>query len=210
MENAIPRISKQDYALMNYRLIEARDRDRIFELLESQTTVMDQELDKELKHIVSMSLSNFTQWLDDPYSQTMVYEDDEGLVRAVLFAKFNIYINAWKIDLILSDLKSFSGGKITAMLISKMIDYAESRGFYHYYYVRAFDKLMMDKSWDRDDSGKFLWSRYEKGVDEIVKANCRPVCGVYWDWLFSSKCKPVDTAVVHRFLPDQYRQFRLE
>lgn len=195
---------------MNYRLIEHRDRSRIFELLESQQTVMDQPLDQELKHIVSMSISNFTQWLDDPYAQTMVYEDDTGLIRAALFAKFNIYINAWKIDLILSDLKSFSGGKITAMLISKMAEYAESRGFYNYYYVRALNKNMMDKSWDRDDSAKFAWSRYEKGVDEIVPTNQRPVTGVYWDWLFNSKCKPVDTAVVHRFLPERHRNVRIQ
>lgn len=195
---------------MNYRLIEHQDRARIFEILESQKTVMDQPLDQELKHIVSMSLSNFTQWLEDPYAQTMVYEDDAGVIRAALFAKFNIYINAWKIDLILSDLKSFSGGKITAMLISKMAEYAESRGFYNYYYVRALDKNMMDKSWDRDDSSKFAWSRYERGVDEIVPTNQRPVTGVYWDWLFNSKCKPVDTAVVHRFLPERHRQVRVQ
>jgi len=191
------------------RPIELRDRDAIFNLLEEQETVMDKELEQELKHVVSLSLANYTQWLDDPYAKTLVYETDDGVVHAAIFARFNIYINAWKIELILSDLKSYAGGKTTARLISEMIKYAESRGFYHYYYVRALDKLMMDKSWDKRDSDKFLWSRYQKGVDEVVKANCRPTTGVYWDWLFNSKCKPVDTAVVHRFLPDQYREFVL-
>jgi ABC-type antimicrobial peptide transport system permease subunit len=186
-----------------------RDTDSIFKLLHNQNTVRDGEFDKESRHILDMKISNYTQWIDDPYTKTLVYEDD-GIIRAALFAHFNFYINAWKIELILSDLKNFSGGKITSMLISEMIDYAEAKGFYQYYYIRALDKLMMDKSWGKKDSNQFLWSRYQKGIDEYVKASSRPVTGVYWDWLFNNRCKPNDVVVVHRFLPAEYRKNILE
>jgi hypothetical protein len=194
---------------MTIRSLVSADSDSIFKLLHNQNTVMDQEIDKESRHILDMKIFNYTQWIDDPYTKTLVYEDD-GIVHAAIFAHFNFYINAWKIELILSDLKNFSGGKITSMLISEMIDYAESRGFYQYYYIRALDKLMMDKSWDKKDSNNFLWSRYQKGIDECVKAYSRPVTGVYWDWLFNNRCKSNDTVVVHRFLPAKYRKIILE
>jgi hypothetical protein len=186
------------------RKITADDKQAIIELMLAQDAIMSQRMSRELMSELEIYLSNFTQWAEDPYSLGLCYETAHEM-QALILVRFNPDINAWKLDLLLSKIKSRKGGIICLKLIAEVITYAETRGFYHYYTLvevdrqQGYDKLFKN----------FISNRYLTAVDEYVPAKHRPITGIYWDWLFSSKCKSIDTAVVHHFLPAEHRNFIL-
>jgi hypothetical protein len=191
------------------RKITVDDKQAIITMMSVQKAIMSQDMNQELMSELEIYLSNFTQWANDLYSLGLCYEIDRK-IQALILVRFNPDINAWKLDLILSNIKSRNGGIICLKLLNEVIEIAESRGFHQYFYLIETDKEdQYQKIFNSKIGREYLFCRYERAIDEHVPAKKRPTTGVYWDWLFSSKTKNIDTAVVHHFLPAEYRQFIL-
>ena len=191
------------------RKITADDKQAIIEMMSTQKSIMSQGMNQELMFSLELYLSNFTQWTNDLYSLGLCYEIDQK-IQAIILAKFNPDANAWKLDLILSNIKSRNGGIICLKLLNEVIEIAENRGFFQYFYLIEKDKAEQYQKIFNSKIGKnYLFHRYQRAVDEYVPAKKRPTTAIYWDWLFSSKTKSIDTEVVHHFLPSEHRKFIL-
>lgn len=191
------------------RKITAEDKQAIIEMMAAQKAIMSQGMNRELMSELEIYLSNFTQWANDLYSLGLCYEIDQE-IQAIILARFNPDVNAWKLDLMLSNIKSRNGGIICLKLLNEVIEIAETRGFFQYFYLIEKDKAEQYQKIFNSKIGKnYLFHRYQRAVDEYVPAKKRPTTGVYWDWLFSSKTKSIDTEVVHHFLPSEHRQIIL-
>ena len=191
------------------RKITVDDKQTIIEMMAAQKAIMGQGMNQELMSELDIYLRNFIQWANDLYSLGLCYEVD-GEIQAIILVRFNPDINAWKLDLILSNIKSRNGGIICLKLLNEVIAIAESRGFHQYFYLIETDKEdQYQKIFNSKIGREYLFCRYERAIDEHVPAKKRPTTGVYWDRLFSSKTKNIDTAVVHHFLPAEHRNFIL-
>lgn len=191
------------------RKITVNDKQAVIEMMSAQKTIMSQGMNQELMSELELYLINFTQWANDLYSLGLCYEIDHE-IQAIILARFNPDVNAWKLDLILSNVKSRNGGIICLKLLNEVIEIAESRGFFQYFYIIEKDKAEQYQTIFNSKIGRdYLFHRYKRAVDEYVPAKKRPTTGLYWDWLFSSKTKSVDTEVVHHFLPAEHRRIIL-
>jgi hypothetical protein len=191
------------------RKITLDDQQTIVEMMAAQKFIMSQGMNQELMSELEIYLKSFTQCVDDPYSLGLCYIIDNK-IQALIFAKFNPDVNAWKLDLVLSNIKSRVGGIICLELLNAVIKTAENQGFFQYFYLIEKDKEeQYQKIFYSKIGSNYLFSRYNRAVDEYVPAKHRPTTGIYWDWLFSSKCKEIDTLVVHHFLPAEHRNFIL-
>jgi len=143
---------------------------------------------------------DISMYVNDLYSIGICF-DDSTLSKFIL-VKFNPITNAWKIDKLHVHLNNHSDIRILLSLVNYVVKYAEERGFFQFFttvdvkyqvcYMRMFKK--------------YVSTEYEIATDELVLAKKRPTVGIYWDWLFSSTCKEVDTIVLHHFLKQSKRK----
>lgn len=181
----------------------------IISLIQSRDSLMSQGLSEVLtnttetrKNHLTDSVLNFFTRDDNPYAITFgKYE--EGELKAIICATFSNMIPAWNTSYVISNYNSAFGAIATFDLIKEMMRFAESRGYYQYYTVvekeraEAYDKLFKQK----------MKTNYLTAIDEIVYAHKRPVNSLFWEWLYESRCKTVDTVVVNHWLPREHRDF---
>ena len=121
------------------RKITVDDKQTIIEMMAAQKAIMGQGMNQELMSELDIYLRNFIQWANDLYSLGLCYEID-GNIQALILARFNPDVNAWKLDLLLSNIKSRNGGIICLKLLNEVIAIAEKRGFFQYFYLIEQDK----------------------------------------------------------------------
>ena len=181
----------------------------ISELVHTKDTLMSQGLSEIVvnttdsrKNLLIDSITNFFTRDDNPYAIALGdFEDDK--LKALICATFSYTIPAWNTSYIISNYDSAFGAIATFRLIRETINFAESRGYYQYYTVVEKDRA---ESYDKLFKAK-VKTNYLTAIDEIVPAHKRPVNGLFWEWLYESRCKSVDTVVVNHWLPREYRNF---
>lgn len=178
-------------------------------LIHSRDTLMSQGLGEILtnttdsrKNLLVDTVINFFTREDNPY--TVVFgKFEDGELKALICATFSYMIPAWNTSYVISNYNTAFGAIATFDLIKEVITFAESRGYYQYYTVvekdRAewYDKLFKLK----------MKTNYLTAIDEVVLAHKRPVSGLYWEWLYESRCKNIDTVVVSHWLSSEHRNF---
>lgn len=178
-------------------------------LIHSRDTLMSQGLGEILsnttntrKNLLTDNIVNFFTREDNPYAIAFGKYEDNNL-KALICATFSHMIPAWNTSYVISNYDSAFGAIATFDLIKEIMKFAESRGYYQYYTVvekeraEPYDKLFKMK----------MKTNYFTAIDEIVPAHKRAVNDLFWEWLYESRCKTVDTVVVNHWLPREYRNF---
>jgi hypothetical protein len=182
---------------------------QIAELVYLKDTLMSQGLSEIVinttdsrKNLLADNIIRFFTRNDNPYAIAFGYFENDKL-KAIICATFSNIIPAWNTSYIISNYDNAFGAIATFALIKEVIRYAESRGYYQYYTVvekdraEAYDKLFKLK----------MKTNYLTAIDETVQAHRRPVNDLFWEWLYESRCKGIDTVVVNHWLPREYRSF---
>lgn len=179
----------------------------ISSLIHSRDTLMSQGLNDLLtnttdirRNLLTDNIVNFFTRVDNPYAVSFGKFEDNTL-KALICASFSHIIPAWNISYVISNYDTAYGALATFDLIKEVMRYAESHGYYQYYTViekeraEPYDKLFKLK----------MKTNYLTAIDETVPAHIRPVNDLFWEWLYESRCKSVETVVVNHWLPREHR-----
>ena len=181
---------------------------QIIDLVNSKDSLMSQSLDEIIvntndirRKLLTENIIRFFTRNDNPYAVSFgKFEGSE--LKALICANYSYMIPAWSTSYIISNYESAQGALISFALIKEQMKFAESRGYYQYYTVVEKDRA---DAYDRLFKFK-MKTNYLTAVDEIVPATQRPINDLFWGWLFDSKTKSVDTAIVNHWLPREYRE----
>jgi hypothetical protein len=188
-------------------ILKKQHQQQIADLVHSRDTLMSQGLGETVinttdlrKTLLTDTIVRFFTRDDKPYAIAFGHFEDEKL-KAIICATFSNMIPAWNTSYVISNYDNAFGAIATFELIKEVIAFAESRGYYQYYTViekdraEPYDKLFKLK----------MKTNYLTAIDETVPAHKRPVNDLFWEWLYESRCKGIDTVVVNHWLPREYR-----
>jgi hypothetical protein len=182
--------------------------DQIAELINSRDTLMSQGLGEIMantidsrRKLLTNNIINFFTRDDNPYAVSFG-KFEVGKLRVIICATFSYMIPAWNTSYVISNYDTAIGAIATFSLIKEVMKFAEERGYYQYYTVVESDKAdVYDKLFKLKMKTNYLTS-----VDELVEAHKRPINDLFWEWLYESRCKSVDTVVVNHWLPREFRK----
>jgi hypothetical protein len=140
--------------------------------------------------------SNLQDYINDPYCVGFCTQDCEKYI----LINFNPFFNYWKIDFLSFEIDSRHKVKLFFQMLKYISEYAEERDFFQFLiYLKVKDYTNYNYFFE-----KYI-GKYEVAIDELVKANERPVTTAYWQWLFDGQLKEHDTIIAHHFLRSTHR-----
>jgi hypothetical protein len=143
---------------------------------------------------------------DDEFCRVIGYFENNELVSFVCIRMFETTMRGkfWVISgLYTKNFKSYFSFNHSGIgeLIKFAFDYAESRGWYEYYYCTAERVInVYERQWKRSHS-----HRYEHILLDVVPPNTKPFYELHWR-LMGQEVKPVPMIVKKRALKQEFRK----
>jgi hypothetical protein len=175
------------------RQLTTEDHDAAMAVVTNNSTLMGQELTPEKMKSVSELLLNC--YRDDLELKAYGFFDGDRLI-AFRTVEYNVTVNAVITGVL------FAQGKTGVIheLIGGIQDEGVRMGFNQGF-------TLVENAWREKWLAVFRKGRpqYLIAADEIIPAHDRPFTGFYWNALFKTTCKNVETVVLHYWVPPEHR-----